>query len=235
MPLLAVASLVVRYGEIIAVRGIDLAVAAGEIVVLLGPNGAGKSSTLNAVMGLATVTGAITFAGEAIGGLATEDRVRRGIALVPEGRRILPGLTVAENLRLGGAAHRQRHAVGALLEEQLDRFPILRERYRQRAGLLSGGEQQMLAIARALMSAPQLLILDEPSLGLAPLIVERMFDLIVALRAAGLTILLVEQNASQALAIAHRGYVLQTGRIVAEGPAEDLAASDLIRDAYLGT
>jgi branched-chain amino acid transport system ATP-binding protein len=232
-PLLLVTGLNVRYGELAAVRGIDLDVAEGEIVVLLGSNGAGKSSTLNALLGLTPSTGRIHFDGRDISGAPTHEIVADGIALVPEGRRVFPGLSVAENLLLGGAAHRHKHDVARTLEQQLLRFPILRERYRQKAGLLSGGEQQLLAIARALMSAPRLLLLDEPSLGLAPQIVEQLFDLIVDLRAGGLTVLLVEQNAVQALDVATRGYVLQSGRIVAEGSAAELAASALVRDAYL--
>jgi branched-chain amino acid transport system ATP-binding protein len=233
IPLLTVTGLLVHYGELAAVKGIDLEVAAGEIVVLLGSNGAGKSSTLGALVGLTSSGGRIQFAGRSIGGAATNEIIAAGMALVPEGRRVFPGLTVAENLLLGGAAHRAKQVVEHTLEQQLSRFPILRERYRQKAGLLSGGEQQLLAIARALMSAPKLLLLDEPSLGLAPQIVEQVFDLITELRDAGLTVLLVEQNAAQALDIATRGYVLQTGRIVAAGSAAELAASPLVREAYL--
>jgi branched-chain amino acid transport system ATP-binding protein len=232
-PLLTAEGLTVRYGDIPAVRGIDFDVARGEIVVLLGLNGAGKSSTLNALVGLVPAGGKVTFADRSISGMATEDIVRQGIALVPEGRRVFPDLTVAENLHLGAAAHLAKGFEKALLDEQLERFPILKERYQQKAGLMSGGEQQMLAIARALMSRPKLLLLDEPSLGLAPQIIAKVFDLVVELNASGISILLVEQNAVQALDIASRGYVIQMGEIIMSGPARDLAQSDLVRQAYL--
>ena len=231
--MLSVRQLQVRYGEIEAVKGIDLAVGQGSIVALLGANGAGKSSTLLGLVGLVPVTGEIELAGEPIAGAAPEDISRRGIALVPEGRRVFPSLTVAENLLLGGAAHRERHDTKAAEEKLLGRFPVLRERYRQKAGLLSGGEQQMLAIARALMSGPKLLLLDEPSLGLAPQVVDSVFDLIVELRAQGLTILLVEQNAARALEIADRGYVLVNGKTELEGTGPELLDSERVKEAYL--
>ncbi len=223
----------VRYGDIPAVRGIDLEVERGEIVALLGLNGAGKSSSLNALVGLVPSVGQISFLGRPILGMATEDIVRAGIALVPEGRRVFPDLTIAENLHLGAAVHLDKAAEKTLLEEQLQRFPILKERFQQKAGLMSGGEQQMLAIARALMSRPKLLLLDEPSLGLAPQIIAQVFDLLVELNTSGISILLVEQNAVQALDIAHRGYVIQMGEIIMSGPARELAQSDLVRQAYL--
>lgn len=231
--MLEVTRLRVKYGEAAAVKGINLSVPQGMIVVLLGANGAGKSSTLNAIMGLAPSTGAITFEGANILGLPTEVIVQRGLSLAPEGRRVFPSLTVAENLHLGGAAHVSGEALAKRIEAELVRFPILRERYHQKAGLLSGGEQQMLAIARALMPAPRLLLLDEPSLGLAPLIVDQVFDLILSLKARGLTVLLVEQNAARALEIADHGYVLQTGKVVLEGAGQELAASELVKQAYL--
>lgn len=223
----------VRYGDIPAVRGIDLEVERGEIVALLGLNGAGKSSSLNALVGLVPSVGQISFLGRPILGMATEDIVRAGIALVPEGRRVFPDLTIAENLHLGAAVHLDKAAEKTLIEEQLQRFPILKERFQQKAGLMSGGEQQMLAIARALMSRPKLLLLDEPSLGLAPQIIAQVFDLLVELNTSGISILLVEQNAVQALDIAHRGYVIQMGEIIMSGPARELAQSDLVRQAYL--
>lgn len=231
--MLDVTQLRVKYGEAMAVRGVSLSVPQGAIVVLLGANGAGKSSTLNAIMGLVPAAGGISFEGADLSGLPTEAIVQRGLSLTPEGRRVFPGLTVAENLHLGGAAHASGQALAQRIEAELTRFPILRERYHQKAGLLSGGEQQMLAIARALMPAPRLLLLDEPSLGLAPLIVDQVFDLILSLKARGITILLVEQNAARALEIADHGYVLQTGEIVLAGAGQELAASDLVKQAYL--
>lgn len=231
--MLEVSGLKVSYGEVAAVKGISLAVPQGSIVVLLGANGAGKSSTLNAIAGLAPCSGRISFEGQSMAGLPPETIVRRGIALTPEGRRVFPSLSVADNLHLGGASHATGTELQRRVEAELSRFPILRERYHQRAGLLSGGEQQMLAIARALMSAPRLLLLDEPSLGLAPQIVDQVFDLILELKQKGLTVLLVEQNAERALEIADYGHVLQTGEIVLEGTGGDLAQSDLVRQAYL--
>ncbi|MFO1169489.1 MAG: ABC transporter ATP-binding protein [Hyphomicrobiaceae bacterium] len=231
--MLTVRQLGVRYGEIEAVKGIDLTVGQGSIVALLGANGAGKSSTLLGLVGLVPVTGDVEFGSRPIARAAPEEISRLGIALVPEGRRVFPSLTVAENLLLGGAVHGERHDTKAAEERMLDRFPILRDRYRQKAGLLSGGEQQMLAIARALMSGPKLLMLDEPSLGLAPQIVDSVFDLIAELRQQGLTILLVEQNAARALEIADRGYVLVNGRIELQGTGAELLDSERVKEAYL--
>lgn len=232
--MLSVSGLDVRYGPIQAVRGVDLDVAEGEIVALLGANGAGKSTTLKAIVGLAPATGRINFDGEAIDSRDTEDIVQRGLTLVPEGRRIFPSLTVAENLTLGAATQRDRAAAARSRAEVLELFPILAERATQPAGTLSGGQQQQLAIGRALMSAPRLLLLDEPSLGLAPQIVDSIFDLILSLKARGLTILLVEQDAAAALDIADRAYVMANGRIVMEGAAETLRASEQVARAYLG-
>ncbi len=231
--MLEVSGLKVKYGEAVAVKGISLSVPQGSIVVLLGANGAGKSSTLNAICGLIPAAGTVRFEGRTISGRPVEEIVKNGIALTPEGRRVFPSLSVADNLHLGGAAHASGDELKRRAEAELDRFPILRERYHQKAGLLSGGEQQMLAIARSMMAAPRLLLLDEPSLGLAPLIVDQVFDLITDLRRKGLTILLVEQNAERALEIADYGYVLQTGEVVLEGKGADLARSDLVRQAYL--
>jgi branched-chain amino acid transport system ATP-binding protein len=232
--MLRVENLVVRYGPVEAVRGINLAVSSGEIVALLGANGAGKSSTLASIAGLVKpASGTITYDGRPVFGLPPETLSHLGIGLVPEGRRIFASLTVAENLWLGGASHAgfgERKKRQSELEE---RFPILRERMRQKAGLLSGGEQQMLAIARALMAKPKLLLLDEPSLGLAPQMVENVFDLISELRDEGLTILLVEQNVPMSLAIADQGFVLANGRIAMQGTGEELARSEKISDAYL--
>ena len=231
--MLQVTGLTVSYGQVRAVSGIDLSVAQGAVVVLLGANGAGKSSTLNAIAGLLPCGGSVMFNGASVAGWAAEDIVRAGMSLVPEGRRVFPSLSVADNLHLGGAAHARGSVLADRVEAELSRFPILRERYRQQAGLLSGGEQQMLVIARSLMSAPRLLLLDEPSLGLAPQMVEKVFDLIGDLRASGITVLLVEQNAERALEIADHAYVLQTGQIVLAGSGAELAQNDLVRHAYL--
>jgi branched-chain amino acid transport system ATP-binding protein len=233
--MLQVRGLTVRYGAVEAVRGLDLDVGEGQIVALLGANGAGKTSTLTAVAGLvAPAAGRIALDGAALGGALPETRARLGIGLVPEGRRIFAGLTVAENLLLGGAAHAapdERARRRAAMER---RFPVLAERAGQKAGLLSGGEQQMLAVARALMARPRLLLMDEPSLGLAPQMVERVFDLIAGLRAEGVTILLVEQNVPMSLDIADRAYVLAQGRVVLSGPAAEVARDETVHKAYLG-
>jgi len=233
--MLSLENVSVSYGPIKAVRNATVSVAAGEIVTLLGPNGAGKSSTLKAIMGLHPVAGGrIVFEGQPISGLATEKIVRKGMTLTPEGRHVFAGLTVEENLRLGAAARRDRGGVGKTRGEIFELFPILRERINQLAGTLSGGEQQQLAIARSLMSAPRLLLLDEPSLGLAPQIVDQIFDLIAELRRRGLTILLVEQNAELSLEIADRGYVYSNGQIKLAGSRDELLASEDVAGAYLG-
>lgn len=233
--LLDVAGLCVSYGAVEAVRGVDLQVRSGEIVTLLGANGAGKSSTLNALVGLAPRKAQrLRFRGAEISALAPEMIVRSGMTLVPEGRRVFANLTVAENLLLGGAKHGARGSLAQVEAEMLALFPILAQRLHQKAGSLSGGEQQMLSIARALMSSPDLLLLDEPSLGLAPQVVDQIFELISGLRDRGLTVLLVEQNVAQSLEIADRGYVMVNGRVEITGSAAELRASPEIRDAYLG-
>ncbi len=233
--MLKVEDISVSYGTIRAVRDIRLDVADGEIVAILGPNGAGKSTTLKALMGLHPVTsGRVMFEDQVITGLATEQIVRLGMTLTPEGRKVFAGLTIDENLRLGSAARKDRSGVVQTRSEVLDLFPILRERLNQFAGTLSGGEQQQLAIARSLMSAPRLLLLDEPSLGLAPQIVDQIFDLISDLRQRGLTILLVEQNAEMALEIADRGYIYSNGNIELTGTSAELRASDEVANTYLG-
>ncbi len=233
--LLDVAGLEVRYGAIEAIRGAGLEVCKGEIVTLLGANGAGKSSFLNAVMGLVPpVAGRVVLDGEDITGEAPETVVRRGMTLCPEGRRVFANLTVRENLAIGGATRRRTGDAATILAGMLDRFPVLAERHDQMAGTLSGGEQQMLAIARAMMSAPRIVLLDEPSLGLAPRIVDTIFELIVALQHHGATILLVEQNVDLALDIADRGYVLASGRVALSGPACELQASVEVERAYMG-
>jgi branched-chain amino acid transport system ATP-binding protein len=233
--MLSVENISVNYGPIRAIRDVRLSVKIGEIVALLGPNGAGKSTTLKALMSLHPVSsGQVMFEDRVITGLATEQIVRLGMTLTPEGRKVFAGLTIDENLRLGSAARRDRSGVAQTRTEILDLFPILRERLNQFAGTLSGGEQQQLAIARSLMSAPRLLLLDEPSLGLAPQIVDQIFDLISALRQRDLTILLVEQNAEMALEIADRGYIYSNGNIELTGTSAELLASDEVADTYLG-
>jgi branched-chain amino acid transport system ATP-binding protein len=233
--MIEISGLTVRYGSVTALHGIDLSVREGELVALVGPNGAGKTSTLAAVAGLVRpVAGVITVAGNPLTGLPPEQVIRRGVALVPEGRNIFTTLTVRENLALGATIRRDAAGVAADLEQELDRFPILRERIDQQAGLLSGGEQQQLAIARALMSRPRLLLLDEPSLGLAPRVVDLVFDTIRALRESGITVLLVEQNATRAMEMADRTYVLRTGRVIRSGTTEELGGGGGMAADYLG-
>ena len=233
--LLRVESLVVRYGPIVAVREVTLRVEQGEIVALLGANGAGKSSFLNAVCGLVPVAGGrVAFKGEEIQRLPPEQIVKRGLALTPEGRRVFPRLSVADNLRLGAVPQRDRAAAAKARQRVFDLFPVLEERLGQSGGTLSGGQQQMLAIARSLMAGPELLLLDEPSLGLAPMLVGQIFELLGRLREEGTTILLVEQNVHRALEIADRAYVLVSGQVDREGPAAELRASAEIERAYLG-
>jgi len=223
------------YGRLPVLREVSLTVRTGEIVALIGANGAGKSTLLNTVMGLVAVAGgSIRFDGRVISGLPTSAIVRAGLAQVPERRQLFGAMTVEDNLRLGAYVHTDRAAVEQAQTEQFRQFPILQERRRQAAQTLSGGEQQMLAIARAMMSRPRLLLLDEPSLGLAPLVVERIMAQIVELRAAGGTVLVVEQNARAALDIADRGYVLENGRISVEGDAAALLRNPAVQDAYLG-
>jgi len=223
----------VAYGAVTALRGIRLTVDAGEIVTLLGANGAGKTTTLRTISGLLRPrSGQVVLDGELLSKIPAHQLVRRGVAHSPEGRRIFPSMSVRENL-LMGAFHDRKH-VSQDLEHVFGLFPRLKERISQAGGTLSGGEQQMLAIGRALMSRPRLLLLDEPSMGLAPLVVQTIFDVIAQINAEGVAVLLVEQNAAQALKIANRGYVLETGRVVLDGPAGDLLADDRVRQAYLG-
>jgi len=223
------------YGRLPALHDVSLHVGAGEIVALIGANGAGKSTLLNTVMGLVTVSsGTIRFDGRTITHRPTPAIVRSGIAQVPERRQLFGSMSVEENLLMGAYTNADRHAVATALEQQFARFPILRQRRRQLARTLSGGEQQMVAIARATMSRPRMLLLDEPSLGLAPMIVAQIMQQIVALRAANGTVLIVEQNAHAALAIADRGYVLENGRIALAGTAADLLTNPAVQEAYLG-
>ena len=232
--MLEIRDLRVTYGPIEAVHGIDLSVAEGSCVALLGPNGAGKSSTLGAIAGTATATGRITLAGQDLGGLDVEDRFRAGIALAPEGRRIFSNLTVAENLAMGAAVRRDRAEVARETDGWFQRFPILGERRSQSAGTLSGGEQQMLTIARALLGRPKILLLDEPSLGLAPLIIAEVFGLIDELRRDGMTILLVEQNVTAAIEVSDHIYVLANGRIAREGPRAAFGDGSGLMDELTG-
>jgi branched-chain amino acid transport system ATP-binding protein len=233
--MLKVDNINVYYGSIHAIKDVSFEVNEGEIVSLIGANGAGKSTILKTISGLLrSKTGGISFKGENISSTPPNLIVKKGIAHVPEGRRIFLKLTVEENLEMG-AYTRQSKEISAAIDDVFCRFPRLKERCRQIAGTLSGGEQQMLAIGRALMSKPPLMMLDEPSMGLAPLLVEQVFEIIKELNAGGTTVLLVEQNASMALSIAHRGYVLETGRIVLASPAKELLENDAVRRAYLGS
>ena len=233
-PILKVDDINVYYGSIPAVKGVSFEVNQGEIVTLIGANGAGKSTTLNPIAGLLhSKTGSITFMDEPLNKYPCHKIVSKGLAMVPEGRRIFLQMTVEENLEMG-AFTQPNAGVDADLERVFDQFPRLKERRRQIAGTLSGGEQQMLAMGRALMSHPTLLMLDEPSMGLAPILVEQIFDIIKDLHKAGTTILLVEQNAQAALSVADRGYVLETGRIVTSGTGHELLESPAIKKAYLG-
>ncbi len=233
MTMLEVNDIEVRYGNIRALKGVSFEVNEGEIVALLGANGAGKTTTQKTVSGMLRPSlGSITYEGERIDGIPAHHLINMGICHVPEGRHVFPRMTVAENLEMG--AFRFKSVDAAEVERVLVMFPRLRERYKQQAGTLSGGEQQMLAIGRALMGQPRLLLLDEPSMGLAPLIVAQIFDIIRQVNQTGVTVLLVEQNAAQALALANRGYVLETGEIVLHGTGQELLADDRVRAAYLG-
>ena len=233
--MLTIDNLNVFYGAIHALKGISLEVKEGEIVTLIGANGAGKSTTLRTISGLLKPKeGSIKFEGKDIGGIAAQNIVKLGISQVPEGRRIFANMTVMENLDLGAFTRSDKAGIAQDLEVVFGRFPRLAERKSQLAGTLSGGEQQMLAMGRALMSRPRMMLLDEPSMGLAPLLIREIFNIIVDINSTGTTVLLVEQNANMALSIAHRAYVMETGRITLSGDAKELAASEEIRKAYLG-
>jgi branched-chain amino acid transport system ATP-binding protein len=235
MSLLEVKGLEVRYGGIRAVKGVDLSVDEGELVCLIGANGAGKTSTLKALCGMLPVAaGSVRYAGEAVTGVPSFRLVRKGLVLVPEGRGIFGQLTVAENLSMGAFARDDAAAVKRDFDRMLALFPRLAERSSQSAGTLSGGEQQMLALGRALMSKPRLLVLDEPSMGLAPLMVQKIFEVVRQIASEGVTILLVEQNARLALEAASRGYVMESGAITLAGEAKALLADPRVREAYLG-
>jgi branched-chain amino acid transport system ATP-binding protein len=233
--MLAMADVHAYYGNIRALRGLSLTVERGEIVTLIGANGAGKTTTLRTILGTVRARrGSVSFDGHRLDGLATDRIVRLGIAQSPEGRRIFPRMSVLENLELGAFTRVDRDGIAADLERVFGLFPRLRERVAQKGGTLSGGEQQMLAIGRALMARPGLLLLDEPSMGLSPILVETIFRIVQDINRQGTTILLVEQNARMALQVAHRGYVIQTGRIVLQDAAAALLRSDLVRKTYLG-
>ncbi|MBQ1364993.1 MAG: ABC transporter ATP-binding protein [Clostridia bacterium] len=235
LPLLKVRDIHVYYGAIHAIKGISLEVNEGEIVTLIGANGAGKSTTLNTIAGLLKPRqGGIAFAGMPVEGTGASKMVYKGLSLCPEGRRIFQQMTVRENLEMG-AFSRPNEETEKSMEQVYEFFPRLKEREKQIAGTLSGGEQQMLAMGRALMSKPRLMMLDEPSMGLAPILVEQIFEIIRDMNAAGTTILLVEQNAQMALSVANRAYVMETGRITMEGDADDLMHDDNVRKAYLGS
>ena len=223
------------YGRIRVLRHVSLEVAEGEIVCLLGGNASGKSTTMKTILGVVRpTTGTVEFDGQVINDVRTAQRIERGLAIVPENRRVFPRMTVRENLEMGAFLRRDRLSVESDLERVLGLFPRLRERLAQRAGTMSGGEQQMLAMARALMARPRLLLMDEPSMGLSPRLVQQNFELIQEINRSGVTVFVVEQNAAMALAIAHRGYVLRTGEIVMSGSAAELLRSQGIRQAYLG-
>lgn len=233
--MLNVQDLNVYYGAIHALKGISFHLEKGEIVALIGANGAGKSTSLNAISRLVKIeSGDIQYKGESISTTPPQDIVSKGVIQVPEGRKIFPRMTVVENLEMGAYIHNDHSQFEKDMESMFQRFPRLKERRKQLGGTLSGGEQQMLAIARGLMAHPELLLLDEPSMGLAPIIVEQIFDIIHDINQNGTSILLVEQNAQMALSIANRGYVLETGKVVLEGPADDLLDNPDVQEAYLG-
>ncbi len=225
----------VHFGGIHAIKGISLTVDDGEIVTLIGANGAGKTTTLRTASGLkAPTSGSVWVGGRDITKASAQDRVKMGLSHVPEGRRVFPRMSVLENLELGAFLRRDRAGIASDLEQVYTRFPVLAERLKQTAGTLSGGEQQMLAMGRALMARPKILLLDEPSMGLAPLLVQEIFDIVRSINESGTTILLVEQNANMALQVAHRAYVMETGAIVAQGSADELSQTEDIKKAYLG-
>jgi branched-chain amino acid transport system ATP-binding protein len=233
--MLSVTGLRAGYGAIEVLKGISFEIEAGEIVTLIGANGAGKTTALMTVCGVVRArSGSIKFRGQELRGVPSHEIVGRGLVQSPEGRKIFPRLTVLENLEMGAFTRRDRDGIASDKARVLELFPILGERKHQPGGTLSGGEQQMLAVGRAMMARPRLLLLDEPSLGLAPLVVQRIFEVIVELRKQGVTILLVEQNARMALKVANRGYVLETGSIIMSGPAAELAANPQVKSAYLG-
>jgi len=235
LPMLKLEGIEAWYGSIQALKGVSLEVREGEIVSLIGSNGAGKTTTMKTIHGLMRPkAGRMDFLGRDATKLSTQDLVRLGMSQSPEGRRVFPKMTVLENLEMGAFQRTDTADIARDIEHVYDLFPRLRERREQQAGLMSGGEQQMLAMGRALMARPRLLLLDEPSMGLAPLVIQQIFDIIVSINQTGTTVLLVEQNANVALSISHRAYVLETGRVTIEGTGAELLASDAVRKAYLG-
>jgi branched-chain amino acid transport system ATP-binding protein len=235
MTLLQLENIVLSYGKIEALHGLSLSVAQGEVVALIGANGAGKTSTMRAISGVRGLSsGRIVFDGEDVTRLRADQRMRKGLCLAPEGRGIFPGMTVNENLDMGAYTRKDKAGIAEDFDRVFGLFPRLLERRKQVAGTMSGGEQQMLAIGRALMSRPRLLLLDEPSMGLAPMLIQQIFSIISEINEQGTTVLVVEQNAKQALSLAHRAYVLETGTIVKSGSGDELLGDPSIREAYLG-
>jgi branched-chain amino acid transport system ATP-binding protein len=234
-PVLELHDVSTHYGLVAVLRDVDMEIYAGEMVCLLGGNASGKTTTLKTILGYVTPSeGTVVLEGEVISGLSTTEIVRRGVSMVPENRRLFPDMTVDENLQLGAYLRRDRKAVTEVRDKVLETFPRIRERLKQKAGTLSGGEQQMVAMGRALMADPKVLLMDEPSMGLAPILVEQVFEIIKTIRELGKTVFVVEQNANMALSIADRGYVIQTGQVVLADTAENLLQNPLMREAYLG-
>ncbi|ADR18807.1 ABC transporter ATP-binding protein [Calditerrivibrio nitroreducens] len=231
--MLKVTSLTVKYGSIVALKNVSVHIKKGEFVALIGSNGAGKTTLLNAIYGLAVFEGDVVFKDKNLSNVASHKRIEMGLSLVPEGRRVFPNMTVLENLELGGFK-KDKQFINRKIDEVVELFPVLKERFRQLAGMLSGGEQQMLAIARALISDPELLLMDEPSMGLAPMVIKEVYEKLSILKKNGLTIFLVEQNAMAALKYADRGYVLENGKIVLQGKSNELINDNEIKRAYLG-
>jgi branched-chain amino acid transport system ATP-binding protein len=234
-PVLELRNVSTHYGLVAVLRDVDMEIYPGEMVCLLGGNASGKTTTLKTILGYVTPSeGEVVLEGERVSGLSTTEVVRRGVSMVPENRRLFPDMTVEENLQLGAFLRKDRNAVEEVRDTVLETFPRIRERLKQKAGTLSGGEQQMVAMGRALMADPKVLLMDEPSMGLAPILVEQVFDIIRTIRELGKTVFVVEQNANMALSIADRGYVIQTGQVVLADTAENLLANPLMREAYLG-
>jgi branched-chain amino acid transport system ATP-binding protein len=234
-PILELRNVSTHYGLVAVLRNVDMDIYAGEMVCLLGGNASGKTTTLKTILGYVTPSeGEVVLDGNVVSGMSTTEVVRRGVSMVPENRRLFPDMTVEENLRLGAYLRRDRAAVEAARETVFETFPRVRERLKQKAGTLSGGEQQMVAMGRALMADPKVLLMDEPSMGLAPILVEQVFEIIKKIRELGKTVFIVEQNANMALSIADRGYVIQTGQVVLADTAENLLQNPLMREAYLG-
>ena len=234
-PILELRNVSTHYGLVAVLRNVDMEIFAGEMVCLLGGNASGKTTTLKTILGYVSPSeGEVVLDGERVSGLSTTQVVKRGISMVPENRRLFPDMTVDENLQLGAFLRKDDDRVGEIREQVLETFPRIRERLRQKAGTLSGGEQQMVAMGRALMADPKILLMDEPSMGLAPILVEQVFEIIRSIRELGKTVFVVEQNANMALSIADRGYVIQTGQVVLADTAENLLTNPLMREAYLG-